>query len=195
MGCAVFAGRLLWLESVKSDLDSWWCVCCGKLTQHLTVAWVSSVDVKYTLQKSRPYLPNSMNICVFVVAHATHGLRNRASSQIRSNCDKTCLPQGSVYRSISSRRVYTYNHMQPSLGGSCCKWEIHISCCLRGKAMKCEETGQVLQTVLMAYPGQASSLQGSHGADCDTLAVNNLGTGSGWRQSRQNLVLLAVAGT
>ena len=61
--------------------------------------------------------------------------------------------------------------------------------------MKCEETGQVLQTVLMAYPGQASSLQGSHGADCDTLAVNNLGTGSGWRQSRQNLVLLAVAGT
>ena len=41
-------GRLLWLESVMSDLDSWWCVCCGKLTQHLTVAWVSSVDVKYT---------------------------------------------------------------------------------------------------------------------------------------------------
>ena len=61
-----------------------------KLTQHLTVAWVSSVDVKYTRQKSRPYLPNSMNICVFVVAHVTHGLRNRASSQIRSNCDKTC---------------------------------------------------------------------------------------------------------
>jgi hypothetical protein len=41
-------GRLLWLESVMFDLDSWWCVCCGKLTQHLTVAWVSSVDVKYT---------------------------------------------------------------------------------------------------------------------------------------------------
>ena len=88
-----------------------------KLTQHLTVAWVSSVDVKYTRQKSRPYLPNSMDICVFVVAHATHGLRNRASSQIRSNCDKTCLPQGSVHRSISSRPVYTCNHMQPSLGG------------------------------------------------------------------------------
>ena len=29
----------------NDDLDSWWCVCCGKLTQHLIVAWVSSVDV------------------------------------------------------------------------------------------------------------------------------------------------------
>ena len=44
----VVVGRLVWLESVMFDLDSWWCVCCGKLTQHLTVAWVSSVDVKYT---------------------------------------------------------------------------------------------------------------------------------------------------
>ena len=54
------------------------------------------------------------------------------------------------------------------------------------KAMKCEETEQVLQTVLMAYPDQASSLQGSHGADCDILAANDLGIGSGWRQSKQN---------
>ena len=44
----ILIGRLLWLESVTFDLDSWWCVCCGKLTQHLTVAWVSSVDVTYT---------------------------------------------------------------------------------------------------------------------------------------------------
>ena len=54
------------------------------------------------------------------------------------------------------------------------------------KTMKCEETEQVLQTVLMAYPGQASSLQGSHGADCDILAANDLGNGSGWQQSKQN---------
>ena len=54
------------------------------------------------------------------------------------------------------------------------------------RAMKCEETEQVLQTVLMAYPDQASSLQGSHGANCDILAANDLGIGSGWRQSKQN---------
>ena len=46
--------------------------------------------------------------------------------------------------------------------------------------------GLQCQTVLMAYPGQASSLQGSHGADCDILAANDLGIGSGWRQSKQN---------
>ena len=62
------------------------------------------------------------------------------------------------------------------------------------KAMECEETEQVLQTVLMAYPGQASSLQGSHGADCDILAANALGIGSGWQQSKQNYTRLAVAG-
>ena len=54
------------------------------------------------------------------------------------------------------------------------------------KTMKCEETEQVLQTVLMTYPGQVSSLQGSHGADCDILAANELGNGSGWQQSKQN---------
>ena len=52
----------------------------------------------------------------------------------------------------------------------------------------------VLQTVLMAYPNQASSLQGSHGVSCDILAVDDLGTGSGWQQSKQNQALLAVVG-
>ena len=28
-------GRLRWLESVMFDLDSSWCVCCGKLTEQL----------------------------------------------------------------------------------------------------------------------------------------------------------------
>ena len=45
---------------------------------------------------------------------------------------------------------------------------------------------RILQTVLMTYPGQASSLQGSRGADCDILAANELGDGSGWQQSQQN---------
>ena len=30
---------------------------------------------------------------------------------------------------------------------------------------------------------------------CDILAANDLGTGSGWQQSKQNWVLLAVVGT
>ena len=60
--------------------------------------------------------------------------------------------------------------------------------------MKCGETVHVLQTVLMAYPDQASSLQGSHGVNRDILAANDLGTGSGWQQSKQNWALLAVVG-
>jgi len=46
----------------------------------------------------------------------------------------------------------------------------------------------------MAYPNQASSLQGSHSVSCDILAVDDLGTGSGWQQSKQNQALLAVVG-
>ena len=63
------------------------------------------------------------------------------------------------------------------------------------KAMKCEGSEDVLQTVLMANPDQASSLQGSHSVDCDILAPNYLGIGSGWQQSKQNQELLAVVGT
>ena len=60
--------------------------------------------------------------------------------------------------------------------------------------MKCGETVHVLQTVLMAYPDQVSSLQGSCGVSCNILAANDLGIGSGWQQSRQNWALLAVVG-
>ncbi len=60
--------------------------------------------------------------------------------------------------------------------------------------MKCGGTAHVLQTVLMAYPAQASGLQGSHGVNCGTLAVDDLGTGSGWQQSKQNWAPLAVGG-
>jgi hypothetical protein len=61
-------------------------------------------------------------------------------------------------------------------------------------AVNCGGAAHVLQTVLMAYPNQASSLQGSHGVSCDILAVDDLGTGSGWQQSKQNQALLAVVG-
>ena len=47
-------------------------------------------------------------------------------------------------------------------------------------AMECGETVHVLQTVRMACPYQACSLQGSRDVSCDSLAANDLGTGSGW---------------
>ena len=53
----------------------------------------------------------------------------------------------------------------------------------------------VLQTVQKACPNQACSLQGSRDVSCDSLAANDLGTGSGWQQSRQNWALLAVVGS
>ena len=65
---------------------------------------------------------------------------------------------------------------------------------LRNLAVDCGGAAHVLQTVLMAYPNQASSLQGSHSVSCDILAVDDLGTGSGWQQSKQNQALLAVVG-
>ena len=48
--------------------------------------------------------------------------------------------------------------------------------------------------MLMAHPIQAGSLQGLHGVSCGALAVNDLETGSGWQQSKQTWVLLAVMG-
>ena len=48
--------------------------------------------------------------------------------------------------------------------------------------------------VWMAYPDQASSLQGSLGVSGDSLAVYDLGTGSGWQQSKQNWAPPAVVG-
>ena len=52
----------------------------------------------------------------------------------------------------------------------------------------------VLRCMWMLCPNQASSLQGHHGVNCAALAVNNWGIGSGWQQSKQNSVLLAVVG-
>ena len=54
------------------DLDSWWCVCCGKLTQHLTVAWVSSVDVKYTDKNLGHAFPTA-STSVFLISNLLLG--------------------------------------------------------------------------------------------------------------------------
>ena len=61
-------------------------------------------------------------------------------------------------------------------------------------AWKCIGAQYVLLCMWMLCPNQASSLQGCHGVNCVTLAVENWGIGSGWQQSKQNSVLLAVVG-
>ena len=43
----------------------------------------------------------------------------------------------------------------------------------------------------MACPNQAGSLQGSRGVCCDILAVDDLGTGSGWQRSTGHCVHVA----
>ena len=48
------------------------------------------------------------------------------------------------------------------------------------------EHGMACLPVLMAYPDLASNLQGSLGEGQDNLAADDLGTGPGWRQSKQN---------
>ena len=63
-----------------------------------------------------------------------------------------------------------------------------------GWVMECIGAQHVLQLMWMAHPNQAGSLQGSHNVNCDILADNSPGTGSGWQQSKQNWVLPAVVG-
>ena len=59
-----------------------------------------------------------------------------------------------------------------------------------------EYTGaqHVLQSMLMAFPDQAGSLQGPCRATCSALAANDPGNGSGWQQSKQNWAVPAVVG-
>ena len=52
----------------------------------------------------------------------------------------------------------------------------------------------VLLTMWMVFPNQAAGLQGLLCVNRDFLAVNDLGIGSGWQQSRQNWMLAAVVG-
>ena len=51
-----------------------------------------------------------------------------------------------------------------------------------------------LHSVCMLRPNQAGGLQGSLIVRRDILAANDLGNGSGWKQSKQNWALPAVAG-
>ena len=59
---------------------------------------------------------------------------------------------------------------------------------------ECIGAQYVLLCMWMFCPNQARSLQGCHGVNRASLAVENWGNGSGWQQSRQNSVLLAVVG-
>ena len=62
------------------------------------------------------------------------------------------------------------------------------------RALECAGACYALQGVLMPHPYQAGGLQRSHGAGCGLLAADDPGTGSGWRQSRQNWMPPAVGG-
>ena len=52
----------------------------------------------------------------------------------------------------------------------------------------------VLLAVLRACPDQVGTLQGQRGASCDVLVDNDMGTGSGWQQSKQNRAVSSVVG-
>ena len=60
--------------------------------------------------------------------------------------------------------------------------------------LECIGAQYVLHVMWMVLPNQAGSLQGVSSVNCILLAANDLGTGSGWQQSRQNWTLPAVVG-
>jgi len=99
-----------------------------------------------------------------------------------------CVRANSVRRRVVPFQLWAKGG-QRSAGG------VKTLVALRNLVVDCGGAAHVLQTVLMAYPGQAGSLQGSHSVSCDILAADDLGTGSGWQQSKQNQALLAVVGT
>ena len=70
--------------------------------------------------------------------------------------------------------------------------ETLVSVTFRGLEMKCFQTEYALQTMWMTRLNQAGSLQGHCAVRCGALAANNLGTGTGWQQSKQDWVLPAV---
>ena len=51
-----------------------------------------------------------------------------------------------------------------------------------------------IPSVLKVHPDQATGLQDADGVNHSHLAANNLGRGSGWQQSKQNWIPLAVMG-
>ena len=71
---------------------------------------------------------------------------------------------------------------------------IQSSVALRGWVLKCVGAQHVLHVMSMAHPNQADRPQGSHHVSDGILAVNDLGIGSGWQQSKQNGARPAVVG-
>ena len=63
-----------------------------------------------------------------------------------------------------------------------------------GWVVECIGSQHVLWIMWMAHPNQADRPQGSHHVSDGTLAANDLGTGSGWQQSKQNWARPAVVG-
>merc|ERR1712079_40699 len=59
---------------------------------------------------------------------------------------------------------------------------------------QCSGGLQVSYAMQKLHPIQACSLQGCQHVNADILAVKDLGTGSGWQQSKQNWALHAVEG-
>jgi len=78
-----------------------------------------------------------------------------------------------------------------NLEHSACCWASQNLVASRALDMECGRT-HARQAVWMAYTNQTSHLQGFHSVSCDILTVDDLGIGSGWQQSKQNHVLLAV---
>ena len=64
--------------------------------------------------------------------------------------------------------------------------------CLRGMVVKRIVSQYVLPHMWRAHLNQTGGLQGFCDVSCENLADNDLGTGSGWQQSRQNWMPPAV---
>lgn len=60
--------------------------------------------------------------------------------------------------------------------------------------VECSNACYVLLGVWIGVPDLADSLQGYYFGESGTPAVDDLGTGSGWRQSKLNWALSAVVG-
>ena len=85
--------------------------------------------------------------------------------------------------------------LNTSLGYKCkLAGGIQSSVACRGWVLKYVGAQQVLWIMSMAHPNQADRPQRSHHVSDGILAVNDLGIGSGWQQSKQNGARPAVVG-
>ena len=63
-----------------------------------------------------------------------------------------------------------------------------------GDWLECWRLCYALHTMWMACPDQDTILQGQCGVSCNDLADNDVGTGSGWQQNKQNRTVVSVVG-